>query len=145
MRILLQRVHRACVRVDGKIVGEIGRGILLLVGITHDDTETEAQYLADKCINLRIFEDEAGKMNRSVKDERGGVLAVSQFTLYGDCRKGRRPSFTQAAQPKEANTLFEYFVQQLKQYDLPVQTGQFQAKMDVELINDGPVTFMLEK
>ncbi len=145
MRVLLQRVNRASVRVEGKRVGEIGEGILLLVGIAHSDSEAEADFLAEKCINLRIFSDAAAKMNLSVKDVGGEILAVSQFTLYGDCRKGRRPSFTSAAAPDKANTLFNYFVEQLQKSGLNVQTGQFQAMMKVELINDGPVTLMLER
>ncbi|RMH71222.1 MAG: D-tyrosyl-tRNA(Tyr) deacylase [Gemmatimonadetes bacterium] len=145
MRILLQRVREARVRVEDTIVGEIGQGLLLLVGVGHGDNTPEADFLAEKCLNLRIFEDDAGKMNLSVKEIGGGILAVSQFTLYGDCKKGRRPSFTKAAPPEQANSLFEYFVEKLRQSDLHVQTGQFQAKMAVELINDGPVTFMLER
>ena len=145
MRILLQRVKQSEVRVDGKITGKIGKGLLLLVGITHTDTEKEADYLAEKCANLRIFEDENGKMNLSVKDVKGEILAVSQFTLYGDARKGRRPSFTSAARPENANKLYEYFVEKLNQLGFKRQTGIFQEHMDVELINDGPITMMLER
>ena len=145
MKILLQRVKQAEVRVEGEITGKIGKGLLLLVGITHTDTEKEADYLAEKCVNLRIFEDESGKMNLSVKDVKGEILAVSQFTLYGDARKGRRPSFTSAAGPENANKLYEYFVEKLNQLGFKRQTGVFQEHMDVELINDGPVTMMLER
>lgn len=146
MRILLQRVQEARVLVERQTVGEIGQGLLLFIGITHTDSEAEARYLAEKCVQLRIFESVEGKKNdRSVKDIAGEILVVSQFTLYGDYRKGRRPGFDKAADPEKANALYLFFVEQLRQYGLVIQTGQFQAMMEVELINDGPVTFFLEK
>jgi len=144
MRIVLQRVKRASVEVAGEIVGEIGPGLLLLLGVTHGDTRADADFLVEKTANLRIFSDEAGKMNRSVKDVGGGVLVVSQFTLYGDCRKGRRPAFDAAAPPDLARELYEYFVERMRAQDVPVATGVFQASMQVALVNDGPVTFILE-
>jgi len=144
MRIVLQRVKRASVEVAGEIVGEIGPGLLLLLGVTHGDTRSDADFLVEKTVNLRIFSDEAGKMNRSVKEVGGGILVVSQFTLYGDCRKGRRPAFDAAAPPELARELYEYFVERMRAQDVPVGTGVFQASMQVELVNDGPVTFILE-
>ncbi len=140
----IQRVRRAAVSVDEQIVGEIGEGLLVLLGVGHDDNEYEAERLADKIVHLRIFEDDAGKMNRSVQDVGGSLLVVSQFTLLGDCRKGRRPSFTDAAPPAEANRLYEYFVQLIRLANLPVQTGVFQAMMQIELVNDGPTTFWID-
>ncbi len=145
MRVLLQRVRQSSVRVDNQVVGQIERGLLLLLGIAKSDSEKEAKYLAEKCIHLRIFDTPDGKKNHwSVKDIGAEILVVSQFTLYGDCRKGRRPGFDQAANPELANALYLYFVEQLRQHELVVQTGQFQAMMQVELINDGPVTYLLE-
>lgn len=146
MRVIVQRVSHASVRIDGAIVGEIGRGFLLLVGITHTDTKADADYLAKKVAQLRVFEDEAGKMNRALQDVGGAVLSVSQFTLYGDCAHGNRPSFVDAARPEQAKPLYDYFNRQLREtYGLRVETGHFGADMKVELINDGPVTILLEK
>ncbi len=145
MQILLQRVSRASVTVDNEIVGEVGRGFCLLVGITHRDSETEAAWLAKKVAGLRLFEDDVGKMNRGLDDVGGGILAISQFTLYGDARKGRRPSFIEAARPEHAEPLFDYFVEQLRNSGLKVATGLFGADMQVEIHNDGPVTLMLER
>ena len=146
MRVIVQRVSHASVRIDGAIVGEIGRGFLLLVGITHTDTKADADYLAKKVAQLRIFEDEAGKMNRALQDIGGAVLSVSQFTLYGDCAHGNRPSFVDAARPEQAKPLYDYFNRQLREaYGLRVETGHFGADMKVELINDGPVTILLER
>ncbi len=145
MKIVLQRVRRSSVEVDNKIVGSINQGLLLLVGVTHTDTRKEADFLAEKCVNLRIFEDENGKMNLSALDIKGEILAVSQFTLYGDTQKGRRPGFDLAAKPEFAANLFDYFVEQLRLSGLKTQTGIFGADMKVELLNDGPVTFVMEK
>lgn len=144
MRIVLQRVSHAKVSVEGEIVGEIGRGILVLLGISVEDSEKEAVYMLDKTLNLRVFEDEAEKMNLSLLDAKGDLLVVSQFTLYGDARKGRRPSFIKAAAPDEANRLYEFFVAEARKQVENVQTGRFQAMMDVELVNDGPVTILLD-
>jgi D-tyrosyl-tRNA(Tyr) deacylase len=137
-------VSRASVTVEGQITGVIERGILVLLGVAKGDTEADADYLAEKITGLRIFPDEAGKMNLSVVDVNGGLLVVSQFTLLGDCKKGRRPGFDQAAPPEEANRLYEYFVARVRTKGIAVGTGVFQAHMDVELLNDGPVTFILE-
>ncbi|MEZ4518259.1 MAG: D-aminoacyl-tRNA deacylase [Chloroflexota bacterium] len=145
MRALLQRVSRASVTVEGAIVGQIKMGYLVLLGVTHADTPAEAEWLANKIAGLRLFEDNDGKMNLSLKDVGGAVLVVSQFTLYGDARKGRRPSFTDAADPNHAEPLVDYFAESLRNHDLEVATGVFGAMMDVELINDGPVTLMLER
>ena len=145
MRVLLQRVTSASVTVDGEVVGRIGRGFCLLVGITHNDTEQELNWLANKVAGLRLFEDDAGKMNRSLSDVDGGILAISQFTLYGDTRKGRRPSFINAARPEHAEPLFDKFVEQLRAAQIHVETGIFGAMMQVEIHNDGPVTLMLER
>ena len=145
MKAVIQRVKESSVSVDGEIVGHIAQGILVLLGVADGDTREEADYLADKIINLRIFEDENGKMNRSLMDIGGQILVVSQFTLLGDCRKGRRPSFINAARPEEANALYEYFTKQIREKGIPVQNGRFGAMMDVSLINDGPVTLILEK
>ena len=145
MRVLLQRVKEASVTVEEEVVGEINAGYLLLVGVTHEDTEQEVNWLADKVAGLRVFEDENEKMNLSIQDIEGAVLSVSQFTLYGDTMKGRRPAFTQAAKPDMAETLYEKFNDRLRTHGLSVETGKFGAMMDVALVNDGPVTLMLEK
>lgn len=144
MRAVVQRVSRAKVIVDGEIVGEIGRGLLVLLGVAAEDAELDADYLAEKIVNLRIFEDANGKMNDSLLDTAGELLVVSQFTLYGDTRRGRRPSFVDAAPPEKANQLYEYFVERARGQIASVETGRFQAMMDVELINDGPVTIILD-
>ncbi|WP_438434393.1 D-aminoacyl-tRNA deacylase [Gorillibacterium sp. sgz500922] len=144
MRVVIQRCKRARVTVEGKVTGEIGSGLMVLVGVTHEDTEKDAKYLADKVAGLRIFEDEEGKMNRSVTDAGGSVLSVSQFTLYGDARKGRRPSFIEAARPEQAEGLYEAFNAFVRANGLEVQTGVFGADMDVELVNAGPVTILLD-
>ena len=145
MRVLLQRVSRAEVRVDGRAVGRVGRGFLLLVGVTHADTDSEAEWMADKVAGLRLFGDAEAKMNLALADVGGGVLAVSQFTLYGDAVKGRRPSFVDAARPEQARPLYERFVELLRARGLVVETGEFGAMMEVELVNDGPVTLWLER
>ncbi len=144
MRIVLQRTKEALVKVNQEIVGKIDFGCTLFVGITHEDTLEDVDYLAKKIVHLRIFDDENGKMNRSLLDVGGQVLSISQFTLYGDCRKGRRPNFIAAAEPTYAKTLYDAFNERLRAHGVDVQTGQFGAKMEVELVNDGPVTFILE-
>lgn len=144
MRVVVQRCKQARVTVDGDMIGCIGAGLVLLVGITHEDTEANAAYLADKIAGLRIFEDPEGKMNLSLTDIGGSILSVSQFTLYGDCRKGKRPSFIEAARPEKALPLYEQFNRMLEQKGISVETGRFGADMDVELVNWGPVTLMLE-
>ncbi|WP_379134969.1 D-aminoacyl-tRNA deacylase [Paenibacillus sp. sgz500958] len=144
MRVVVQRCKQAQVTVDGAVTGEIGVGLMLLVGVTHGDTEKDAKFLADKVANLRIFEDAEGKMNFSVIDVGGAILSVSQFTLYGDCRKGRRPNFMAAAAPGEAAQLYDYFNRELAGAGLRVETGIFGAMMDVSLINWGPVTLILD-
>lgn len=144
MRAVVQRVDKAKVTVDGKIVGEISRGLMVLVGVVEGDTEKNVQYLADKVTGLRIFEDEAEKMNLSVKDIGGEILSVSQFTLYGDCRKGKRPSFDKAAKPETAIVLYEKFNELCRQQNIKVETGVFGAHMLVELANNGPVTILLD-
>jgi D-aminoacyl-tRNA deacylase len=144
MRVILQRVSEARVKIDGQTVGEIGRGLLILLGVTHNDTAEQAEWLADKAVGTRIFEDDDGKMNRDVIDVGGGALIVSQFTLYGDCRKGRRPSFIEAAPPAVAVPLYAAFVDAVRARGVPTATGRFGAMMQVELINDGPVTLILE-
>jgi len=144
MRALLQRVSRAGVRVDGEKIATIGSGLLIFLGVARGDTRAEADWLADKAAGLRVFSDEAGKMNWSVSDAGGEVLAVSQFTLYGDCRRGRRPGFENAAPHEQANELFEYFKERLSAKGLTVASGRFAAHMEIDLINDGPVTFMLD-
>lgn len=144
MRVVVQRVKWARVRVNDIIVGEIGPGVLVLLGVGVGDTPADADYLVDKIVNLRIFDDEHGKMNRSVLDVGGAALVVSQFTLYGDCRRGRRPSYSEAAPPETARALYDYFVERVKRFPLRVETGMFQEMMDVELLNDGPVTLLLD-
>jgi D-aminoacyl-tRNA deacylase len=144
MRVVVQRSKKAKVTVNEAITGQISKGLVLLVGVTHQDTEEDAAFLADKIANLRIFEDEAGKMNLSLLDVGGEILSVSQFTLYGDCRKGRRPNFMEAARPEQANQLYERFNGLLREKGIKVETGIFGAMMDVELINDGPVTLIVE-
>lgn len=145
MRALLQRVSSANVTVDGRIIGQIKRGFVILLGVTHSDTIAEADWLANKIAGLRLFEDDAGKMNLGLDDVGGSVLVVSQFTLYGDARKGKRPSFTAAARPEQAEPLVDYFCDRLRQAGLTVATGQFGAMMQVNIQNDGPVTLMLER
>jgi len=146
MKLLIQRVNKANVKVDNKLVGKIDKGFLVFLGITHTDTEETADYLVNKLVNLRIFEDENGKMNLSLKDVNGELLIISQFTLYANTKKsGNRPSFTDAAKPEEANKLYEYFVDKCKDNEIYTETGEFGADMKVELINDGPVTIMLER
>jgi D-tyrosyl-tRNA(Tyr) deacylase len=144
MRAVIQRVSRAKVTVAGEITGEIGIGLVVLLGVGHDDNEAGADYLADKIAGLRIFEDDAGKMNLSVTDVGGAVLVVSQFTLYGDGRKGKRPSFDAAAPPQKARALYEYFVERIRAASLRCETGRFQEMMKVELVNEGPVTILLD-
>lgn len=145
MRVVVQRVTNASVRINDTVVGEIPKGFLLLVGITHTDTRAEVEYVAKKVAQLRVFEDEAGKMNLALHDIGGAVLSVSQFTLYGDCSHGNRPSFIQAARPEQAEPLYDYFNQVLReQYGLHIETGRFGADMKVELLNDGPVTILIE-
>jgi D-tyrosyl-tRNA(Tyr) deacylase len=144
MRAVVQRVKKGAVSVGGECIADIGTGLLVLLGVHRSDTAGDAAYLANKISHLRIFEDPAGKLNRSLLDVEGKMLVVSQFTLYGDCRKGRRPSFIEAAPPETANALYEHFVQNVRQLGLTVETGKFQAMMDVSLVNDGPVTLILE-
>jgi len=144
MRAVIQRVTEAKVEVDGKIIGQVGRGLLVYLGVGKEDTEADAQFMAEKLANLRIFSDEAGKMNRSVIDIGGGVLLVSQFTLYGDCRKGRRPGFDAAGEPSIAERLYEKVGELIAAEDIPVEKGSFGAHMHVTSINDGPVTFLLD-
>jgi D-aminoacyl-tRNA deacylase len=144
MRAVVQRVSRAQVAVDGEVVGDIGHGLLVLLGVTHTDNEADADYLASKIAGLRVFEDENGKMNLDTAAVSGGILVVSQFTLYGDVRRGKRPSFDAAAQPGRARELYEYFVERIRAASLRCQTGRFQEMMQVELVNDGPVTILLD-
>ena len=144
MRAVVQRVSRARVTVAGETTGEIGRGLLVLLGVSKTDTGSTADYLAEKVAGLRIFEDAEGKMNLDVQQSGGAVLVVSQFTLYGDVRKGKRPSFDDAARPEEARRLYEHFVANLRGFGLNVETGRFQEMMQVELVNDGPVTILLD-
>ncbi len=145
MRVVLQRCTRAEVRIDGQTVGRIGKGFMCLVGITDGDTTAEADLLAKKVAQMRVFEDEQGKMNLALKDVGGAILSISQFTLYADCRKGNRPSFIRAARPEVAEPLYDYFNERLrKEYDLVVETGRFGADMKVDFINDGPVTILLD-
>ena len=144
MRLLLQRVTKGAVASEGEECGRIGAGLCLFLGVAREDTEQDADYLAEKAVGLRIFEDEAGKLNRSLLDARGEILIVSEFTLYGDCAKGKRPSFSRAAAPETAQRLYDYFVGKLKETGLKVATGRFQSKMQVTIVNDGPVTLLLE-
>lgn len=144
MRAVVQRVSSAEVCVNGQVLGSIGRGLLILLAVGGADEERDAVYLANKALNLRIFEDAEGKMNRSVQDVRGGLLVISQFTLYGDCRRGNRPSFVDAAPPEEAQRLYTVFLEAIRGSDLQIATGRFQAMMDVSLVNQGPVTVLLD-
>ncbi len=144
MRALIQRVSEAEVQVEGETVGAISQGLLVLLGVQHDDTLDDVRYLASKLVTLRIFEDDAGKMNCDVREQSGAVLVVSQFTLYADCRKGRRPSFVRAASPELAEQLYEAFVAAIDQQGIPVATGRFGTHMQVRLVNDGPVTILLD-
>jgi D-tyrosyl-tRNA(Tyr) deacylase len=144
MRAVVQRSGEARVIVDGRITGEIASGLVVLLGVAKDDTRADADWMADKVTGLRIFPDDAGKLNRSVLEAGGGLLVVSQFTLYGDCRKGRRPSFDQAAEPGQARALYEYFVEACRKRGAPVETGVFQAMMEVHLVNRGPVTLVVD-
>jgi D-aminoacyl-tRNA deacylase len=144
MRVVVQRSKGASVTVAGEVIGRITKGLVLLVGVTHDDTEADAAYLAEKIANLRIFEDEEEKMNLSLLDVGGEILSISQFTLYGDCRKGRRPNFMAAARPDQANQLYEVFNRILREKGITVETGRFGAMMDVQLTNDGPVTIIVD-
>jgi D-tyrosyl-tRNA(Tyr) deacylase len=144
MRVVIQRVKEAHVDVAGATVGSIRTGLVVLVGVTSTDGPKDAEYLAEKIVHLRIFQDAAGRMNRSIVEAGGALLVISQFTLYGDCRKGRRPSFDEAAPAEQAQTLYEYFVERLRFSNTRVETGVFQAEMEVHLVNDGPVTFVLD-
>lgn len=144
VRAVVQRASEASVRVDGEVVGQIGPGLVVLLGVGKDDADRDAEILADKVLNLRVFPDEAGQMNRSVQDAGGGLLVISQFTLMGDARRGRRPSYIEAAAPDEANRLYEHFVARLRPSGLEVATGVFRAMMDVALVNQGPVTILLD-
>ena len=144
MRAVVQRVSRASVKVGNELTGEVGRGLLVLLGVSREDTEADADYLAEKIAGLRIFEDDGGKMNLGVMDVGGAVLAVSQFTLFGDVRRGKRPSFDEAARPERARELYEYFVDRVRGLGLRCETGRFQEMMEVELINSGPVTILVD-
>ncbi len=144
MRAVVQRVSRCSVRVQGEVVGQVGAGLLVLLGVSKNDNESAADYLIEKVLGLRIFEDQQGKMNLSVRDAGGDLLVVSQFTLFGDVRRGKRPSFDAAAAPEEAKRLYEYFVSRIRAGGMRCETGQFQAMMDVELVNAGPVTILLD-
>jgi len=144
MRAVVQRVKRARVEVGGRTVGEVGNGLLVFLGVAHEDTEKQGEFLANKIAHLRIFSDEQGLMNRSVIEVEGGMLVVSQFTLWGDCQKGRRPSFIRAAPPDKARALYEHFIRHLRGMGLAVAAGEFQEMMDVHLVNDGPVTLLLD-
>ncbi|MEK6321710.1 MAG: D-aminoacyl-tRNA deacylase [Acidobacteriota bacterium] len=144
MRAVIQRVSEASVEISNEVVGEIGAGLLVLLGVARDDTRDDADYLAEKITNLRIFADDEGKMNRSLLETGGAMLVVSQFTLYGDVRRGRRPSYCDAAEPAKANELYEYFVERVRSFGVTVETGVFQAMMKVSLTNEGPVTILLD-
>ena len=144
MRAVIQRVTRAKVSVEGRTTGEIGNGFLLLLGVAPEDTEVQARYLAGKCVGLRVFSDDEGRMNRALSDVAGSLLIVSQFTLYGDCRKGKRPNFMGAAKGEQAERLYEAFVLCCRELGAPVQTGVFGADMQIELVNDGPVTILMD-
>jgi D-tyrosyl-tRNA(Tyr) deacylase len=144
MRIVAQRVLTASVLVSGNTIGKISHGLLVFLGVSRDDTEEDADYLYDKLLRLRIFPDEQRKMNRDVQEVGGSLLVVSQFTLYGDCRKGRRPSFDRAAPPDRARALYEYFLEAARRSPVPVESGEFQAMMEVHLVNDGPVTILID-
>lgn len=145
VKVVLQRVSSASVTIEGDIVGSIGNGFLVLIGFTHGDGDSQIEWMVDKIVGLRVFPDAAGKMNLDIVQADGALLVVSQFTLYADARKGRRPSFVDAATPADAESLYDKFVHKLSQRDIPVETGQFGAKMDVCLVNDGPVTLVLER
>ena len=144
MQVVIQRVKDSRVSIGDKLISKTGKGILVFLGIEKEDTQNDADYLVSKIINLRIFDDPYGKMNLSVKDINGEILIISQFTLLGDCRKGRRPSFANAAEPEKAESLYQYFISQVRVNNIAVSTGKFQAKMDVHILNDGPVTFILD-
>jgi D-tyrosyl-tRNA(Tyr) deacylase len=144
MRAVIQRVKSAAVYVDGQLSGKIGNGLLVFIGVAKGDNENDLSYMASKLPDLRIFEDTSGKFNLSLKEKGGEILIVSQFTLYGDCRKGRRPSFTEAEEPTAAKNLYDQLISKLREQGISVQTGEFQAKMEVHLINDGPVTLLLD-
>jgi D-aminoacyl-tRNA deacylase len=144
MRAVVQRVSRAQVTVNGEIMGQIGLGLLVLLGVSRDDTEADANYLSEKVAHLRVFEDAEGKMNRSVAEAGGSVLVISQFTLYGDVRRGKRPSYDAAAAPEKARQLYEFFVEKIRAAGLRCETGRFQKTMQVELVNEGPVTILLD-
>lgn len=145
MRLLVQRVLNSNVKVDGKVVGEIDKGYMVLLGVTHDDDKEKADYLVNKLLNLRVFEDENGKMNLNIKQVGGELLIISQFTLYGNTKDGNRPSFIDAAKPDKANELYEYFIEKCKKENIKTEAGIFGADMKVSLVNDGPVTIMLER
>ena len=144
MRVVIQRVSRAQVSISNQPVGKIGVGLVILLGVAKDDTERDAEFLAEKCVNLRIFNDDLGKMNLSALDVGGEILLISQFTLYGDCRKGRRPSFIEAARPEMGEKLYTMFHHYLRERGLKVETGEFGAMMDVEILNEGPVTIIID-
>jgi D-tyrosyl-tRNA(Tyr) deacylase len=144
MRAVIQRVTRCSVSVENRVIGEIGAGLLVLLGVAHDDTEKDAAYLAEKTVQLRIFEDESGRMNRSLVESGGAMMVVSQFTLLGDCRKGRRPSFVAAAPPEKAERLYNCFIEQVRGKGIQTATGRFRTMMQVALVNDGPVTLVVE-
>ncbi|MCH7782144.1 D-tyrosyl-tRNA(Tyr) deacylase [candidate division KSB1 bacterium] len=144
MRVVVQRVSKAKVTIDKKVIGKIGRGLVILLGVSEDDTSEDAQFLADKCVNLRIFNDDKGKMNLSALDIGGEILSISQFTLYGDCRKGRRPSFIKAARPERGKELYDRFNEILRESRLKIETGEFGGMMDVDIYNEGPVTIIID-